>query len=598
VMRVRAADGAYRVLETVGRNLGDDPDVRGLVLNSRDITDRCRAEEALRGEERRFRSLVAHASDFALVWDAKLRLTYVSPSVADVTGGQLVTGSQMNYQDRVHPDDVALVECQFRDLMAAPIAVSRRMQLRLRLGGDAGEYRWLEAVATNLLDDPDVAGIVINAHDVTDRHEQDQRLAYQANHDPLTGLPNRLAFEVVLSDRLAALPGADPIVLCFVDLDHFKDVNDSLGHDVGDQLLHITAQRIRQVVRADSFVARLGGDEFVVITEHIPLEHAEVLARRLLYAISQPIQIGGTQLHVTASIGMTVAAADRRQDRQTLMSEADTAMYAAKASGRDQVARFDATLRDAARCRLSLETSLHNALDHHEFTVHYQPLVHAKRRDVVGVEALVRWEQPNHGLVLPDTFLPDAERSGLISRIDEQVLHQVLSDLRAMPELPRVWINLSVRELARTRYTRRITTAAIEAAIGLDRLGFEVTETALAGDTTAVTENLTWLRDHGAHIALDDYGTGYASLANLKRLPIDELKIDKSLIDEILTQSVDWAIVRAITDVARALNLSVVAEGVESEAQAETLTQLGIDTLQGFRFSHPVPRHELRSLLQ
>jgi EAL domain-containing protein (putative c-di-GMP-specific phosphodiesterase class I) len=262
-------------------------------------------------------------------------------------------------------------------------------------------------------------------------------------------------------------------------------------------------------------------------------------------------------------------------------------MYEAKNLGRAQIVRFDVALREAAQSRLDLETAVRRAVAGDELVVHYQPLVAAVGGAVVGLEALVRWQHPTRGLLPPQEFLAVAAQCGLSARVEEIVLSRVLADLHADPELPRVWVNLSALELSRPRHARRITTAAIEADLSLTRLGFEVTETVLAADTDTVRDNLAWLRDRGARVALDDYGTGYASLANLRELPIDELKIDQSLVAGMTTQPFDRVVVEAIVRIAGSLGLGVVAEGVETAEQAELARTLGIGTLQGFLFARP-----------
>jgi len=262
-------------------------------------------------------------------------------------------------------------------------------------------------------------------------------------------------------------------------------------------------------------------------------------------------------------------------------------MYEAKDRGRGQIVRFDVSLRDRADRRLELETAVRRAVAGDELVVHYQPLTAAADGEIVGLEALVRWQHPTRGLLPPSEFLAAAAQNGLSARIEEQVLAAVLAELRADPDLPRVWVNLSALELSRPRHTRRITAAAIEADVSLARLGFEMTETALAADTETVRENLAWLRDRGARVALDDYGTGYASLANLRELPIDELKIDQSLIARMAGEPFDHAVVQAIVRIARSLGLGVVAEGVETPEQAAMARELGIATLQGYLFARP-----------
>ncbi len=584
-LRVQVADGSYRILENYARNLCDDPGVRGLIVNSRDITERRNAESALRSEDRRFRSLVQHVSEYTLVWDADFNLSYVSPSVIEATAGTLQPGSEVLHAELVHPDDMTLTEEAFVELIAAPMGTTRRIEFRLHLGPGPGAFRWVDAIATNLLDDPDVAGVVVNAQDVTERHEHEDRLDHLANHDPLTELPNRFAFERRLADRLDA--GLRPFAVCCIDLDHFKRVNDSLGHHAGDDLLRVMAHRIGIVAGDDAIVARLGGDEFAVLADCTDLDDAEVLAGRLRYAIGQDVFLGTTRIHVDASIGVDVADIATPSDPVSLMRNVDIAMYEAKALGRGQIVRFDVSLREQAERRVELETAVRRAVTSEELVVHYQPLISAANGETVGLEALVRWQHPTRGVLLPAEFLAVAERIGLSARIEEQVLAAVLADLSADPDLPRVWVNLSVLELSRPRHTRRITTAAIEADVPLARLGFEMTESALATDTEAVRENLAWLGDRGARLALDDYGSGYASLANLRQLPIDELKIDQSLIARMMGEPFDLAVVQAIVQIARSLGLGVIAEGIETAEQAGMARELGIATLQGFLFAHP-----------
>ena len=587
-LRVHAADGTYRILETYGRNLSDDPEVGGIVLNSRDITDRRQAEVALRREDRRFRSLVKHASEYTLVFDAEFNLAYVSPSVVEATAGTLRSGSEVIQKEMIHPDDYSRTEHEFGELVAAPMGTTRRIEFRLRLGGETGTFRWVDAIVTNLLDDPDVAGVVVNAQDVTERHEHNDRLDYLANHDALTELPNRFAFEGRLASRLAARDETGrSLAICFIDLDHFKRVNDSLGHRAGDELLRVMAHRICHVVGGDVFVARLGGDEFVVLADDTDLDAAEVMAGRLLYAISQDVFLGSTRIHVDASVGVNVTDTATVSDPQEFMRDVDVAMYEAKRRGRAQIVRFDVALRERAQSRLELETAVRRAVAGNELRVHYQPLVAAVGGAVVGLEALVRWQHPTRGLLLPKDFLDVAAQSGLSARIEEAVLECVFADLESDADLPRVWVNLSALELSRPRHARRITTAAIEADVSLERLGFEVTETVLAADTDIVRENLSWLRDRGARIALDDYGTGYASLANLRQLPVDELKIDQSLISGMPSEPFDRAVVGAITEIARSLGLGLVAEGIETEEQATMAREFGIATLQGYLFARP-----------
>lgn len=410
----------------------------------------------------------------------------------------------------------------------------------------------------------------------------------QARTDALTGLPNRLAFEERLTDALA-LPHAAPVSLAMLDIDHFKLVNDSLGHRAGDDLIREVAVRVRDAVRTQDTVARLGGDEIVVLSPATDLDQAEMLAARIQSVLRTPVTLAGTEVHVTASIGVACTD-DLEVTGDDLLRNADVAMYAAKRRGPGEVARYDAGMVADALERLALQSELHRAIEQQEFAVHYQPIVRAESGEVASYEGLVRWPRPD-GTVLPEGFVPAAEATGLIHDLTDRILDLVVADLAATDatRLPRVWMNLSGQSLMRRNAASKILAAVSERGVALDRLGVEVTESVLMGDLAVVERNLVQLRDHGMAVALDDYGTGWASLAAIKRFPIDVVKIDRTFTAGLATNSLDRAIVRGVAEIGRVLHLEVVAEGVETQEQAWIATDLGCTALQGYRYGHASP---------
>jgi diguanylate cyclase (GGDEF)-like protein/PAS domain S-box-containing protein len=445
--------------------------------------------------------------------------------------------------------------------------------------------------------------------DISERKRDEEALRYQALHDQLTGLPNR----TVLIDRLAqalaradrAGPDGDGPALLFVDLDRFKAVNDSLGHDVGDQLLVAVAQRLLAAVRPTDTVARLAGDEFVVLCDGVSgARGAVVVAERIRAALAEPIRLDTDVVHVTASVG--IAVADGSVDSaETLLQAADVAMYRAKQEGRARFEIFDAGMRIQTLNRLRIETHLAEAIDRGELQLYYQPIVSTTDARVVGVEALVRWHHREHGLLLPGEFLSVAEESGLIVPIGAWVLNEACRQGRrwetelALDSPLEISVNLSGRQLAQSDFA--VVAAAIvgEAEIDPNRiqLCLEVTESLLMRDPEATAETLESLKSAGMRLAIDDFGTGYSSLAYLKWFPVDTVKVDRSFVAGLEANRSDRAIVAAIVDLAHALDMSVVAEGVETEGQLDQLRSLGCEHAQGFLFARPQPAEAVTALL-
>jgi diguanylate cyclase (GGDEF)-like protein len=438
--------------------------------------------------------------------------------------------------------------------------------------------------------------------DISERKEREERVRHLAHHDFLTDLPNR----VLLSDRIAraisaAQRNGTQVAVLFLDLDRFKNVNDSLGHSIGDKLLQEVARRLRACIRASDTVSRLGGDEFVLLVPDVsdPASVA-VLAQKVLDAVSRPYSIEGHELISSPSIGLAVFPADG-EDVETLLRNADAAMYHAKESGRNNYQFFTPDMNIRATERLSMERSLRRALERGELRLHYQPQYEVATGRIVGMEALIRWEHPEQGLVSPGRFMPFAEESGLILPIGEWVLQEACRQNRAWQESGlapvRVAVNISALQFRQAGFAATVRAALERSGLHARYLELEVTESVIMHDAERVTASLEELKQMGLELAIDDFGTGYSSLSYLKRFPIDRLKIDQSFVRDITTDRDDAAITSAIIALTRNLGLKTIAEGVETRAQLEFLRAHGCNEVQGFLLSRPVAAAECAALL-
>jgi diguanylate cyclase (GGDEF)-like protein/PAS domain S-box-containing protein len=444
--------------------------------------------------------------------------------------------------------------------------------------------------------------------DALERHTADEALRHRVLHDSLTGLPNRLSFIDSLRDALRrGTASGSPVGVLFLDLDHFKLINDSTGHHAGDELLRAIAPRLRAHLRPGDIVARFGGDEFGVLVDRLAdEEEAMAIADRVADAFTEPYSMGGADHFVTASIGVAVARPTGREpaDADLLIRDADAAMYRAKERGRGRCEMFDAEMRARAVRRLEVERELRHALDRHELELHYQPVVALGNGEIVGLEALVRWRHPERGVLDPGEFMEVAEDSGLIEPIgrwvQETACRQALGwhDLRPDKRPLDISINLSARQVAHRDLTSSVK--EILAGTGLDpvNLRLEVTESALVEESARATATLKSLSEMGIRLVLDDFGTGYSSLAYLNRFPFDALKIDRSFIDGLGIEQERTAIVEAVIGMARALSLDAIAEGVENEVQLAELRRLGCDYGQGHLFSRPLAPEQVTRLLR
>jgi diguanylate cyclase (GGDEF)-like protein/PAS domain S-box-containing protein len=439
--------------------------------------------------------------------------------------------------------------------------------------------------------------------DALERQAIEDDIRHRALHDPLTDLPNRILFMDRLEQALARQRRRDSLTaVLFLDFDHFKVINDSLGHHVGDELLTAVAPRLRHALRASDTVARLGGDEFAILLEEIDGEDDAIeMAQRVAALFVAPFVIGGGDHFVTASIGIALARGG--ESPMELVRDADAAMFRAKERGRARYEVFDEATRSRALARLRVENDLRRAVEREEFSLFYQPVVSLRTHAVVALEALIRWRHPERGLVSPAEFVPVAEQNGLIEPIGRWVLHsacrQAAAWHSARPDARPVEIavNLSAVQLASPGLVATVHEALGASGLAPELLCLEITETAMLEDPESSAEALRALGAVGVRLALDDFGTGYSSLAYLPHLPLDTLKIDRSFVDGLGTETQDTAIAEAIVAMSRALSLGVVAEGVETERQARELTRLGCDYAQGFYFARPLPAHEILAVL-
>jgi len=439
-------------------------------------------------------------------------------------------------------------------------------------------------------------GWVSTHKDVTEQCRAEQRIAHMAGHDALTGLPNRLLFREGMEQALAAPDRDNSVAVLSIDLDCFKEVNDTHGHPAGDALLRGVADRLRRCV-GDGMVARLGGDEFAMI--RVGAQSAEdvvLLAERILKTLGEPMKVEGHDIRVGSSIGIAIAPA-HGDDPDELLKHADTALYRAKADGRRTFRLFEPEMNIQALARRSLEADLRGALDRGEFELHYQPFVNVLSNQVTGFEALIRWNHRDKGLIPPADFIPLAEETGLINPIGDWVLRQACMDAADWPAGLQIAVNLSPVQLRNRALPRLVILALAAARLDPKRLELEITETALLKDDEALLASLHHLRALGVRIAMDDFGTGYSSLKYLRSFPFDKIKIDRSFVNELGIRLDSAAIVRAVAELGRSLAMTTTAEGVETEAQLAHLKHEGCTEVQGYLFSRPRPAGELASLI-
>jgi diguanylate cyclase (GGDEF)-like protein/PAS domain S-box-containing protein len=559
------------------------------------------AEAALRESEARYRTISELTSDFAysleVCPDGSLAYEWLTEAFTRITGFALADLAAPGAWIRlIHPDDQALAAHRLHKLCSGQPDTGE-----LQILTAAGETRILRDHARPVWDEAGARVVRIHgaAQDITEHKRAEGALRQLALYDSLTGLPNR----ALLHDRLrhtieSATRDLQPVALLLMDLDRFKDVNDTLGHHVGDELLRQVAERLRSALRSSDTIARLGGDEFAVLLPDTDASAASLAAARLSQSLERPFLLEGQNIHTAASIGISLYP-EHGGDAETLLRRADVAMYSAKRGGRGYTV-YSPDQDQHTPKRLGLVSELRRAIEEGQLVAHYQPRIDLRSRRVEGVEALLRWQHPEHGLMPPDEFITLAEQTGLIEPLSRWVLNSALRQHQAWRrvgiEMP-VAVNLSMRNLHDLRLPSALATLLANWDAAARVLTLEITESMIMADQARATEVLARLREMGMHLSIDDFGTGHASLAHLAQLPVHELKIDRSFVMRMMQDEGNLEIVRSTIALAHKLGLRVVAEGVEDAATLEMLSTLGCDAAQGFYMSKPRSPEELASWL-
>jgi diguanylate cyclase (GGDEF)-like protein/PAS domain S-box-containing protein len=576
------------------------------LLENRNLTRNLEARVADRtaelfASEQRFHALVQHSSDVVTVVSPAAEVLYQSESVQRVFGypAHVLTGRTLT--NLLDPEAAARLADALRSVNGRPYATT---VLELTVRHRDRHERQAEMTITNLLGDPSVGGLVLNTRDISERKELQEQLVHEAYHDALTQLANRALFRERVSDALEQRGRTDDVTVLFLDLDGFKEVNDSLGHLAGDHLLVQVAERLREAVRDGDVVARFGGDEFAVLIEsRLGSADAELVAQRIVESLHAPFAIDGRDIHVQASIGLAAAGLLGATDdgAEQLMRNADLAMYKAKSAGGSGYASYDPQMLSGLVERLELEADLRLALERGELELHYQPTIDIKTSRVTGFEALVRWQHPTRGLISPLDFIPIAEATGLIVPLGRWVLEEACRQAVAWGAGAgrpiKMAVNVSVRQFDRSDLPAVVAEVLAQTGMPASQLCLEMTESVLMTDTEENLAQLVRLKALGLTLAIDDFGTGYSSLAYLRRFPVDTLKIDRSFVERLGEQTDDAALADTIVQLGQSLGMSTVAEGIEEYGQLAVLKSMGCDFAQGFYFSRPVPAAEAGRLL-
>jgi diguanylate cyclase (GGDEF)-like protein/PAS domain S-box-containing protein len=601
-LRMQHANGTWRWFEATVTDHLADPDVRGLVSNLHDITDRKHADEALREAHERFRSAFENAPIGMSMADLDGVILRANPAMGRILGRNAGDLPGQHIDAFTHHDDQDLSNTELARLVAGE---SESYRIEKRYCHADGHDVWTSLHVSCVRDNEGKPLYFIGqVEDVTESRALRERLAQAAIHDPLTSLPNRELFMDRLETSLhLASRDRHRVLVMFLDIDRFKLINDSLGHDVGDQILCAVADRLRSVMRASDTLARFGGDEFTILRpeDHDEKEALEA-AERLVGAMADPIVLPSGEIFVSLSVGMALSSGDA-VSAAMLLRNADVAMYQAKDRGPARIEIYREANESHVVSRLRTSNELHRALERDELELHYQPIVDLYTETLVGMEALVRWRHPTRGLLSPREFIPLAEDCGLISRVGAWVLKEACQQIAAWTTRCastgrddthlNIAVNISALQLGEPGFPRLVAEVLDSSGILAGRLSLEITESALMRDPDDAILVLQTLRDLGLHLEIDDFGTGYSSLSYLQRIPVETLKIDRSFVEEMDHNSESVAIVRTIMGLGKSLGLSVIAEGVERTAEAARLKALGCHLAQGYLYGGPLPASAL-----
>lgn len=586
-------------LERISRSYTDSDHERYLLERSLTISSQEMQEvyEQLRKSETRYVLAAQGANDGLWDWDLVNGDIYYSPRWMEILGisaEDSITPSKEFWLDSIHPNDYAEV---IRDFSSHLQGESEHFENEHRILHLSGEYRWvlIRGLATRD-ENGNALRIAGSMTDITERKVFEEKLAHDALHDSLTGLPNRKRLMSRLNrslERLRKSPDHS-FAVYFIDLDRFKIINDTLGHQAGDELLLKITEKLELVVRPSDMVARLGGDEFVIVIEDVNKEDQIVsVAERILKGLREPMMIAGQKVYTGASIGIVLSSCDYER-ADDLLRDADLAMYRAKSKGKGRFEIFDTKIHSGALTLLQLEIDLRRAIENREFVLNYQPVFALNSEEIVGFEALVRWHHPIRGVVPPNDFIPIAEETGLILPIGRWVLREACQQMKKwqqqFPEAKSLImnVNLSARELEQKDLISQIKKALKESEINPSCLKLEITESVIMNNAEQAIKTVKELREMGIRVSIDDFGTGYSSLSYLHRFPIDTLKVDRSFINRIGTEGEHSEIIQTIIKLASNLGMDVIAEGVESEEQLDFLKSMNCEFAQGYYYSKPV----------
>jgi diguanylate cyclase (GGDEF)-like protein/PAS domain S-box-containing protein len=566
------------------------------------VRNRLRAERELASSNRRYALAAVGAHDGLWDWDLAAGRVYYSPRWKEIVGcaEAEIGAAPEEWLNRIHPDDRARVEAE---LFRTGEPSGSLMEAEHRVAHAGGGWRWVLARGVRVVDR---AGTVVrmagSQSDISERKRFEEQLLHDALHDSLTGLPNRGLFLDRLERAIAYAQRrpAFQFAVIFLDLDRFKLVNDRVGHVAADAVLVALARRLEACLRAGDSVARIGGDEFALLVQDV--EDPTIVAQRILQELRRPFEGSGQELHLSASMGIAISSTGFTRPEDALRN-ADAAMYRAKARGRARYEIADAELHARSLEQLKLEGQLRDAVDGGELRLHFQPVVVMETREVVGFEALVRWEHPEHGLRPPDDFIPLAEQTGIIMALGRWALREGCRQMQewrtAYPFAEELWlsVNLSSRQFLHPQLEEEIHGALAETGLPPTLLRLEITESVILDDAVAVGAILHRLREVGIRVAIDDFGTGYSSLSYLHRLPLDTLKIDRSFVQQMHVDPALEAVIQTVISLSGTLRLDTVAEGVETDAESAALQRMGCRIGQGFLFSEPLTPGDAARLL-